>query len=105
MGLQTFNIQGTNIKGVLPGITRTQLSLLKNVERLCGSNASGFGRLPQLTAVSIFSTNMSAECEPNGYCEHIDDALPWYAVSLCSGSCMFHCHVLVPCPFCLKLQF
>eukprot|EP00775_Hariotina_reticulata_P007035 gene7035-7249_t len=78
VGLQTFNVQGTNVKGVLPGITRTQFSKLENIERLCGSNASGFGRLPQLTAVSIFSTNMSAECEPSGYCEDIDDALPWY---------------------------
>jgi len=75
---------------------------MKTKERFCGSNASGFGRLPQLTDVSIFSTRMSAECQPNGLCTSIDDKLlPWYAV-LCSWSTSFSwvcaCQVLVSVP-------
>jgi len=108
VSLQSFRVQGTNVTGVLPGITRKQYSNLQSKERLCGSNASGFGRLPQLTDVSIFSTDMSAQCEPNGLCTNIDDALPWYAM-ICLSSTSIRClcegHVLLPYLFCFAAPF
>jgi hypothetical protein len=86
VGLSILQLGRTNISGALPGISRTDFySGRIPPQRVCGSNASGFGRLPSLQSASIAGTLMSALCGNAGpqnegmyqECASIDDALPW----------------------------
>ncbi|WIA08451.1 hypothetical protein OEZ85_007888 [Tetradesmus obliquus] len=87
VGLSVLQLGHTNISGPLPGISRSDFySGRITPQRVCGSNASGFGRLPGLESASIAGTLMSASCgaarQQSGgtyhECGSIDDALPWY---------------------------
>jgi hypothetical protein len=86
VGLSILQLGRTNISGALPGISRTDFySDHTPPQRVCSSNASGFGGLPSLQSASIAGTLMSASCGEAGphnagmyqECGSIDDALPW----------------------------
>lgn len=86
VGLSSLQLDRTNISGPLPGISRTDYHSGRiSPQRVCMSNASGFGRLPSLESASIAGTLMSAACDDAApqsggvyhECASIDDALPW----------------------------
>lgn len=79
VGLTALRLHNTDISGPLPGISRTQYNNMQDKSKLCGSDASGLGRLPLLQSVTISDTNMTAKCGSDGRaaCTDINDTLPW----------------------------